>query len=61
MPYLKTDMPFCKYDMPVFQGRATHRCLRDAADRYSDPIDDDAKVTREAPDVVQAKLALKNP
>jgi hypothetical protein len=59
MPYLKTDMPIRKSDMSFFQGRATHRFLRDAADRYSDPIADDAKVTREAPDAVQADLALK--
>ena len=52
-------MSILERDMSFFQGRATHRFLRDAADRYSDPIDDDAKVTREAPDVVQANLALK--
>ena len=46
--------------MPVFQGRATHRFLRDAADRYSDAtIADDAKVTRGVPAAVQAHLALK--
>ena len=52
-------MSFSERDMRVFEGRATHRFLRDAADRYSDLIDDDAKVTREAPDAVQANLALK--
>jgi hypothetical protein len=59
MPLFRNDMRNRNYDMPVLQGRATHRCLRDAADRYSDPIADDAKVTREAPDAVQANLALK--
>ena len=46
--------------MPAQIGRAVSpRFLRDAADRYSDVIGDDAaRVTREAVDVVQARLAL---
>ena len=52
-------MRFLETDMRFFQGRATHRFLRDAADRYSDATADDAKVTRCVPVAVQAKLALK--
>ena len=48
-------------DLAAKIGRAISRFLRDAADRYSDVIGDDAaRVTRDAPDVVQANLALMN-
>ena len=54
-------MDFRNTDMAVSTGRAVPpRFLSDAADRDSDAIVDDARVTREAPDAVQANLALKN-
>ena len=44
-----------------YVGRAVSlRFLRDADDRYSAVIIDEAKVTREPLDVVQANLAFKN-
>ena len=55
------DMPIWVRDMPASIGRAVPaRFLRDAADRYSGAIEDDATVTREAVDAVQCQLALIN-
>ena len=64
MPNSQIAMREFKFSMPDLAakiGRAIARFLRDASDRYSDVIgEDDDRVTRDAPDVVQASLALMN-